>query len=146
MAFVSFFWAGKKPKDPADKNLKSAIPTWRMPFSEPPFQSLPVTEHLSSTAQKSLALPFLPRWIILALFLVLQRLALVTHPSLPSICVLSSGGGWCDSPAPKQSSCQWVQGATARHSGPTPVPPSPHSVWSRASCTPREAAWEAVWA
>lgn len=101
-----------------------------MSFSEPPFHSLPVTEHLSSTTQKSLALPFLPRWFLLALSLVLQRLALLTHPLLPSICVLSSGGGWCNSIGPKQSSHRWVQGATARLSGSAPVPPSPHYTWN----------------
>lgn len=61
MAFVSFFWAGKKPKDPADKNLKSAIPAWRMSFSEPPFHRLPC--HGASQqhhTEEPLALPFFP--------------------------------------------------------------------------------------
>lgn len=47
-----------------------------MSFSEPPFRSLPVTQHLNSATHKSLAWPFLTRWIIPTLFLGLKQLAL----------------------------------------------------------------------
>lgn len=95
-----------------------------MSFSEPPFHRLPVTEHLRGTTPKSLASPFLPRCVILALFLVLQCLALLTHPSVPGICALSSGEA--DATAPKGSSHHhWAPGAAARLSC-CPSQPSSH--------------------
>lgn len=135
MAFVSFFWAGKKPKDPADRNLKSAIPVWRMSFSEPPFHRLPVTEHLRGTTPKSLASPFLPRCIILALLLVLQCLALLTHPSVPGICALSSGEA--DATASLQRKAPIITGLQERLQGSAAVPPSPRHISDRASWTQR---------
>lgn len=137
MAFVSFFWAGKKPKDPADKNLKSANPMGGMSFSEPLFHSLPVIEHLNSTTQKSLAWPFLTRWTVLTLLFVLKSLALPTHLMLPSSFTLSSVGGWCNSiEAPITGFKEWLQGSV------TPVSPTLCYTCNVASHSQREAAWE----
>lgn len=137
---LAFSGLARSPKIQLTKTSSQQLQCEECPFQSPLFHKLPVTEHPSSTTQKRQPCTALPPkvdcpcsdpWV--------QGWAL----GEPGVCVLGSGGGWCDSIAPNKAP---IAGIKEQGSLPSPhLEQSILNIWNRASCTQREAAREAVW-